>query len=778
VTSHQIDELIRRSQEDPSCGFGRYLKLKELGRGAFGKVWLAWDPRLRRTVALKVLRQDDPEEVARFKREALTAAQLSHPNIADVHEVGQVGEEHFIAMRFVEGQTLGRLRLSPPEALEAVAQAARAVHHAHQQGVIHRDLKPENLMRDETGRVTVLDFGLARSVGPGQTVTQSGTMLGTPAYMSPEQARAGRVDPRSDVYGLGATLYDLVTGRPPFLGESAYETMYRVLEQEPVPPRKLNPRLSRDAETIILKALEKNPARRYPDAAALADDIERERAGEPIAARPPSPAYRVRKFVLRRKALSAAVAVGLALAVALVVGWLEARRRELALKELGTLWAEVRAAQEWRRQPSRGSPEVRANLKKAVGEVSRFIEAHPHLPQGYYVRARGLFYLEDLDAAKQDALASVRRVPDFAPGWALLGKLALEQYVRVPYSAPSWSLDRALTDAQPLLVEAEQGLRKGGGEESGRTMVERWGLTRTAEDDLDDALLAALRAYYIDRDPRAARERVERLVGAGATEDVFFLLALWSEADAERLEWLDRAIEIAPHRSIGYIYRGKVHMNLGNKEKAEQDFDRSLQILPDTLGGLYNRAYARRAMGKLDEAIADMTRAIELNPRAGYLYALRGMFRRDHHEPRGAIEDLSRAVQLEPYDQWAYGIRGAVRLDTGDWNGAVQDMTRALEVGAYNSWFSVQRAQAFLELGECSKAIQDCERAFQDDPHYPQAFWLRGLARRRLGETAGAIEDLRQAAQLMQPDSPDLLKVRAALRELEASPPTPGMDPK
>lgn len=309
LLSSELPADVAELAGDPARRFGHFIRIRQLGRGGFGTVDLVWDTRLYRRTALKILKDADPEEVARFQREARLAAGLSHPNIAAVYEVGDVAGTHFISMQYVDGDTLSRLRLSVKEAVAAVREAAEAVAHAHESGIIHRDLKPHNIMRNRQGQTFVLDFGLARSSKPGSSMTMSGDILGTPAYMAPEQARGERAGPEADVYGLGATLYELVTGRPPFAGGSAIDVVRQVLDRDPARPTSLNPELDRDVETIVLKAMEKDPARRYAGARELAEDLRRLTAGEAIQARPASPAYRARKYVARRKAVVSAVAL-------------------------------------------------------------------------------------------------------------------------------------------------------------------------------------------------------------------------------------------------------------------------------------------------------------------------------------------------------------------------------------------------------------------------------------------------------------------------------------
>ncbi|MFO0958351.1 MAG: serine/threonine-protein kinase [Isosphaeraceae bacterium] len=274
---------------------GEYELIGEIARGGMGVVFRARHRRLGRQVALKMILSGPfatPEEVRRFLAEAVAAASLEHDQIVTIYEVGQHLGYPYFTMKLVQGgslvEHLGRFQADPSSAARLVVPIARAVEYAHRQGFVHRDLKPGNILIDDRGMPHVIDFGLAKRVGgdrdPG--LTQHGATVGTPSYMAPEQAggRGADVSATADVYGLGAILYELLTGRPPFRARTVNETVMQVLEREPEPPRRINPAVPRALEMIVLKCLEKKPDRRYPSAEALAADLERYLRGEPVEA--------------------------------------------------------------------------------------------------------------------------------------------------------------------------------------------------------------------------------------------------------------------------------------------------------------------------------------------------------------------------------------------------------------------------------------------------------------------------------------------------------------
>jgi WD40 repeat protein/tetratricopeptide (TPR) repeat protein/tRNA A-37 threonylcarbamoyl transferase component Bud32 len=364
----------------PGQKLGRFELLETVGHGAFGTVYRARDPELDRTVAIKVPRSGnltEGQELDRFLREARSVAQLRHPAIVTVHEVGQSDGVPYLVSDFVQGMTLADLLSSRRpgfrEAAELVAAVADALQYAHEQGVVHRDVKPSNIMIGGDGKPWLMDFGLAKRAAGDVTMTLEGQVLGTPAYMSPEQAagESHKVDGRSDVYSLGVILYQLLTSELPFRGTTRM-LLHQVLHDEPKPPRSFNDRIPRDLETLCLKAVAKELHRRYPSAAALAEDLRRFLAGEPIHARPTGRVERVRRWCRRNPAVA-----GLLAALVLVFAggfggvvwkWLDAeeQKQQARLQEIAAKDQETEA----RRQGERADA-----ARRDAEEKSRRLEA-------------------------------------------------------------------------------------------------------------------------------------------------------------------------------------------------------------------------------------------------------------------------------------------------------------------------------------------------------------------------------------------------------------------
>ncbi len=414
---------LEPAEPEPGCRFGDYEILGEIARGGMGVVYKARQVSLDRLVALKMIRAGSlagPADVQRFQTEAQAAAYLDHPNIVPIYEVGSHAGRHFFTMKLVPGGNLadalaaaGPPAASPDRraarehqdrAARLVATVARAVHYAHQRGIIHRDLKPANILlqrsavrgqrsevggqrsEEETARSLssdlcpltsdlwpkITDFGLAKRLTDDSRQTQSGAILGTPSYMAPEQAAARPdISTAADVYSLGAILYELLTGRPPFRAESSLETLRQVIERDPPRPRSLNPRVDQDLETICLKCLEKAPEKRYGSAEALADDLERWQAGEPIQARPSTYWERAAKWGRRHPTLAGVTGVAAAaLAALLVLNLVHGAQLQAALGDVESarkaVGEEKKAAADANRDARQARTKAQADEKRAA----------------------------------------------------------------------------------------------------------------------------------------------------------------------------------------------------------------------------------------------------------------------------------------------------------------------------------------------------------------------------------------------------------------------------
>jgi serine/threonine protein kinase len=324
---------------------GKYRVLQELGRGGMGIVYKAQQIEAKRVVALKMILSGQyitTEERSRFHTEATTIAGLDHPHIVRLYEVDIHNGTPFFVMEFVDGESLAqRLKgqaMAPPVAASLVEKLARAIHYAHTCGVVHRDLKPANVLLGLDGEPKITDFGIAKQMGKDVGQTQTGALIGTPAYMAPEQAegRTQDIGPQTDVYALGVLLYVCLTNQLPFTAGTVIEILDQVRKQEPLSPRHHRPEVARDLETICLKCLEKQPAKRYASASELAEDLRRFQAGEPIAARPVSAFERLCKWAHRQPLVAAltALVIGVVLIgfCAVIWQWQKARDAEVLAK--------------------------------------------------------------------------------------------------------------------------------------------------------------------------------------------------------------------------------------------------------------------------------------------------------------------------------------------------------------------------------------------------------------------------------------------------------------
>ncbi len=797
----------------PSARFGKFIRVRKLGQGGMGEVWQAWDVPLGRWVALKFLTGGDETEIARFTQEAHVAGKLAHPNITAVHEVGEAQGRHYIAMQFIDGTTASKLPRGDRRALvRVIRDAARAVAEAHRAGVVHRDLKPDNLLvRGGRGsgsavgdyHVFVTDFGLARRMESVSGLSLSGAIIGTPAYMPPEQSRGEPVDERADVYGLGATLYELVTGSPPFTGGSVFELLKAVQETDPPPMRTKNPAVEGDLDTIVLKCLEKDRARRYASADDLAADLDRFLEGEAIAARPVSLVYRVKRTLWKRRAVVSVAILGIGLTAAVMVPPLVRESRARAAKDREIrLWAALAGtmneAEILRRAGA--APQARAKLEEGLATCRSFLKSD-ELPVAHYFMGRLLADLGLTDDARRELTRALELDPGLGEARLERGILLAREYVaaigrarqdafvehgtRYNFDVAAFLRDRP--DLRDLAAAAATDLAAPVGQSS---------FFRESDRDLGLALLAFARREETDartrleaileRDPASIDaaltlmqirfqskdwEGAIRVGEAAALQDRTLTLPYsiiidachWliyynpdaPENEAVRKKEAAAAEELrrraGPADLDARMLVGFALADAGDHRAAIAEFDAVLAARPGNGRALAQRGSARVRLGECAEALPDLDRSLELYPGNFMSWYNRGSAKRILGEPREAIADFTKALELVANWDVALNNRGLCHAELGEVDAAIADYTAAIEAGPERAMPLTNRAVERFKRGDLKEAIADLDQAIAIRPGYYNAWWGRGEMKWKAQDLAGAEADLTKALEI-RPD--------------------------
>ena len=768
----------------PHVGWDRYELLELLGTGGMGEVYKARDRRLGRLVAIKLVLGADPNLAVRFVREARAQARLDHPNICRIYEVGERDGRAYLALQLVDGEPLHRAAatMSLDDKIGVLRDVAAAIHEAHRLGIVHRDLKPGNILvergADARWLPVVMDFGLAREATVEAGLTVSGAVLGTPAYMSPEQARGdGRaVDRRTDIYGLGATLYELLTGRPPFPVASLAVALQRVIHDDPPAPRSLAPGVPVDLETIALKCLAKDPSARYPSARALADDLGRYLDGEPILGRRRSLWQRARQRTRRHRALVVLGAWSLAALGAVaalgISAWLDSRAERARNQERAVLAERLGSDAKDIEQSLRmayllplhdAGPDrerIRALMQRIAGtrhDLGARGDAIVHNALG-----RGHLALHEWREAADELALGEAAGPQPPELHAARGRALGELYHR-ELEAARWSGDNAWLERRkqqlaqrylaPALAELGQSAASGddaellaalvalyrgdfaGAERVAGAVAARDGSSFEAHRLAGDAAYGAAIAAFDHGQYDAAREALERAGAryAGASEI--------ARSDASLYEAAARA----------WLQRAEVDFRQGREQRAPLEhaldaLDHALRAEPGNADDYTTRSYALlrwcqtpslREPGDvhalLDRSAGAAQRAVEFDPRnarawdaLGNAHVYRGIYEHDHGGHGAAwwtraVDEIGKALALQPDDPWVSNDLGVAHR----WRGADLERTGADPMPEYEAalrWYARATAlepdylYAWENQAELHTSIAEHQAALGIDP--------------------------------------------------------------
>jgi eukaryotic-like serine/threonine-protein kinase len=801
------------SADQPPAPAG-YQILEVLGHGGMGVVYKARQSALDRLVALKMLlagAHASPLQLARFRTEAEAVARLQHPNIVQIYEVGLLAGLPFFSLEFVDGgsleKKLGGKPLPAREAARLLQVMAVAMHYAHQHGIIHRDLKPANVLLTADGTPKITDFGLAKKLDdPESSHTRTGTMMGTPSYMAPEQARGGskEVGPLADVYALGAILYELLTGRPPFQAATILDTLDQVQYQEPVPPTRLQPKVPRDLETICLKCLQKEPSKRYVNAEALADDLTRFLDDRPIQARPVGRGERLVRWC--RKNPRTAVLYATVVALITALGGVS------AVMALGA--ARDRAAvAEARRQ-------IRLQLDNAAEAIARGdVRRAQDLLSGSDPRLESGVALADLRGERDVLKAEVALYEEFkrrvdAARYAALfgtrGQGSSDGRGQNPKEAQRRSLEGARRLCQEALrlvdeIEGRTGLAAEGMPplDSVREALWRedvfeafliaaqveWMRSEVAGDPAAPKAAAQQNLAWLDRAEKylpgthiLARRRAQYQVALSqpgvaeasksAAEAASAVDHFWSGVDARRAGETAKArgdvkdtqqqfraalteyaalLRMRPDHFWGYFDWAICQLRLGIPADALIGFTACTHLKPDAPWPYFNRGTVHSQLKQYDLAIVDFDKALERDPLYAEAFHNRGLCHAAQKRPQKALEDYSRAIAANPDYFLAYFNRGAASLLLKDLDNALADFRRAASLDPRDPLPHYLAGVIYLGQREYDKALSALEEARAVRLDFDRPYLARAQIRLRKGQREEALADVNFVLKRLAP---------------------------
>jgi serine/threonine protein kinase/Tfp pilus assembly protein PilF len=780
--------------------FGDYELQEEVGRGGQGLVYRARQKSLNRTVALKVIglgHWATEAHLKRFRREAEAAASLEHPGIVPIHEVGERDGSCYFSMKFVEGgqldEVVRRTPMSIRQAVELITKVARTVHYAHEHGILHRDIKPGNILLDANGEPLLTDFGLARLVETESTVTRTMEVLGTPSYMAPEQAVGNNaaISSVTDVYGLGAVLYQLLTGQPPFAGGTTYETIRLLEEAEPRQPRQLNPKVDRELSTICLKCLEKDPKRRYPSALALAEDLEHWLKHEPIRARRSGFFTHARKWVRRKPAVAALIASLVAFAATL--GWIVWKSEfvgQPVTNGVAVLPFENLSGDPDNDYFAEGIQEEVLTRLASIGELKVISRTST---QGYQSKPRNLRVIAKQLGVANIVEGSVQKAADQVR--------VNVQLVNAQTDSHLWAdtYDRKLTDI--FGVESEIAKRIAESLKAKLTGREEQalGVKPTNNPEAYEAYLHGLafeargsgsfpfvvdlftkaagfyeRAVQLDPNFASAWARLSRVDGVLYFNGDDPTPAARRDAAKRALENTQKLQPNSPETllALGY-YQYYVLLDYG---AAKTTFDRVSEMLPSAYDVPRALGLIARREGHWDQSIAYFERAFTLDPRNVELVTIAAETHAFLRQFPVALKLYDRALDIRPNDPDMMAAKASIYQAQGNLQDAAGFLLQINEQTPSEDTFAIKITQLRLErnYGEAIRLLQARLAQIDSAPPHDKGVDQVALAftQRLAGDTAGAkvtAEQARNTLESLFRDQPDSFHVAALLSQAYAA---------
>jgi serine/threonine protein kinase/Tfp pilus assembly protein PilF len=767
------EPMPRRSHGVPHVkmlgDFGDYELLEEIGRGGQGVVYRAYQKSLNRTVALKVIGLGPWETEAhlkRFRREAEAAANLDHPFIVPIHEVGERDGCCYFSMNFIEGGQLDEVVRGAPmsirQAAELIAKLARTVHYAHEHGILHRDIKPGNILLDTKGEPHLTDFGFARLVEAESTVTLTLEVMGTPSYMAPEQAAGNNavVSKATDVYGLGAVFYELLTGHPPFAGGTTFETVRMVLDTEPRQPRLLNPKVDRDLSPVCLKCLEKDPQRRYSSVLALAEDLEHWLKHEPIRAKRSGFFTHARKWVRRKPAIAALIASLVALAAAMGWNvWESGFFSPTPEKSIAVLPFENLSNEEENAYFADG---VQEEILTRLASIADLRVISRTSTSQYQSKPRNL-----AEIAKQLGVANILE--------GTVQKMADQvrvnvQLINAQTDSALWAetYDRKLTDIFAIESEIAKGIAESLRAKLTGREEQALAAKPTNNPEAYDAYLRGL-AYSLKggNTPANAISAQKYLREAVRLDPAFALAwALLSNVDAvgyltttlqptvalreEARQAAETALNLQPDLGEAVLAKGYYHyFCLKDYDTAVRYFEQAGQLLPNSSLIPENLAYVARRRGQWDKAESYFNAAEQLAPRDANLLAQHAISYVSLRRFPEALRKFDEVLNITPDDVDTLASKAAIAQAQGDLPRAAALLSPLRPAADLNQALETQVYQVILERRPAPVIPRLKEILANPDPalgyfNGELRFWL-GWAQYVTGDHAAAGVTWRQA---------------------------------